>query len=299
MDVKVSIVIPCYNCAVVVKRAIDSVINQSYKYWELILVDNNSSDNTWNVIKSYQDLYPDTISIYEESSPGAPSARNTGLEAAKGEWILFLDSDDELLHDHLQNQILFINHNDCDVVVNSFYRVISVKGIRLMFPKFPSYDSWLGLINGYLGITSSNLFKKSCLIHSGGWNVAWTSSQEYELMFRIMKLGYNVVPRRRLPSVKVYFSKGSISRSNDRARAQQIFNNFVELRRNIRGYLIRENRFTSKYSSALSTTLYSYYLTKNKTVAVSSDFLISNQIEINIFDRTRIQLRSWLTSILN
>ena len=183
MSIKVSIIIPCYNCDVVVKRAIDSVISQSYKNWELILVDNNSRDNTWNIIKNYQDLYPDTISIFKECSPGAPSARNTGLKAAKGDWIIFLDSDDELLHGHLQNQVLFISHNDCDVVVNSFYRVISVKGIRLSFPKFPSNDSWLGLINGYLGITSSNLFKKSCLLHAGGWSVDWTSSQEYELMF--------------------------------------------------------------------------------------------------------------------
>ena len=90
----VSVVIPCYNCESFVSRAIESVLHQKYTDWELILVNNNSKDNTQKVLDDYQKKYPDKIRTFVEMKKGGGAARNKGLSEAKGEWIEFLDADD-------------------------------------------------------------------------------------------------------------------------------------------------------------------------------------------------------------
>ncbi len=87
----VSVVIPAYNAEKYIGRAIDSVLAQTRQPDEIIVVDDGSTDNTPNAIKSYGSK---VYYIHQENG-GASVARNTGIEAAKSEWIAFLDADDE------------------------------------------------------------------------------------------------------------------------------------------------------------------------------------------------------------
>lgn len=88
----ISIITPVYNSSSTIKRAIDSVINQTYKNWELIIVDDYSTDNTLEVISQYKDLRITVIKNIKNIGPGA--SRNIGINASKGDYITFLDSDD-------------------------------------------------------------------------------------------------------------------------------------------------------------------------------------------------------------
>lgn len=90
----VSVVTPTFNRAHTIKQAIGSVLSQTYQNWEMIIVDDGSTDNTKEVIESIKD---DRIHYYSKQNGGPSKARNYGIKRTKGEWIMYLDSDDELL----------------------------------------------------------------------------------------------------------------------------------------------------------------------------------------------------------
>ena len=104
----VSVVMPAYNAAATIQRAIDSVIGQSYGNWELIVVNDCSSDETADILKKYSDKYQQIHIITNEINSGVAYARNRGVQAAKNEWIAFLDSDDYWETEKLEQQLAMI-----------------------------------------------------------------------------------------------------------------------------------------------------------------------------------------------
>ena len=105
----VSIIMPSYNTAKYIKASIDSVLAQTYPYWELIIVDDCSTDETDEVVAAYTD---ERIRyIKNEKNSGAAVSRNRALREAKGRWIAFLDSDDVWLPEKLEKQISFMKNN--------------------------------------------------------------------------------------------------------------------------------------------------------------------------------------------
>ena len=99
LEVSFSVIIPTFNRAKVISRAIDSVLNQTYKNFELIVVDDGSTDNTQEILKKY-----DQIKIMTQENQGVSSARNSAIQISIGEWTCFLDSDDEWLPTKLESQ---------------------------------------------------------------------------------------------------------------------------------------------------------------------------------------------------
>jgi len=105
----VSVLIPTYNREKLLPRAIDSVINQTYKNWELIIVDDRSTDNTKKLVEQYINGDKRIKYVVNKHKKGPAGARNQGLELAKGKYIAFLDSDDEWLRHHLEDCICLFN----------------------------------------------------------------------------------------------------------------------------------------------------------------------------------------------
>ncbi len=113
----VSVIIPTYNRESIVSRAIESVIGQSYPNWELIVVDDGSEDRTWNHLISHISSWKrsllgfgknqKSILLYQREHSGVSRTRNFGVEKSSGEWISFLDSDDEWLPHKLKKQMEF------------------------------------------------------------------------------------------------------------------------------------------------------------------------------------------------
>lgn len=121
----ISVIIPTYNRSHTIKKCLDSVFNQTYKVNEIIVVDDCSTDNTIDILNSYEDQI--TV-LQTEINSGAQVARNKGIKAANSNWIAFLDSDDEWLLDKIEKQISELQnsnfnyftlvHGNC--IVNNF-----------------------------------------------------------------------------------------------------------------------------------------------------------------------------------
>ena len=110
MNELVSIIMPSYNTARYISDSINSVLSQTYNNWELIIVDDCSTDNTIDVVKSFKDSR--IILLQNEKNSGAALSRNYALREAKGKWIAFLDSDDVWVPEKLEKQIAFMEEND-------------------------------------------------------------------------------------------------------------------------------------------------------------------------------------------
>lgn len=104
----VSIVTPVYNSEKFISETIDSIQNQTYKHWELILVDDCSSDNSYDIISKYIKYDKRIRYIKLEKNSGAAVSRNTGIKNAKGRFIAFLDSDDIWLPEKLEKQVKYM-----------------------------------------------------------------------------------------------------------------------------------------------------------------------------------------------
>lgn len=110
MNGLVSIIMPSYNTAKYISDSIKSVLAQTYQNWELLIVDDCSTDNTLEIVKSFSDSR--IILLQNEKNSGAAVSRNYALREAKGKWIAFLDSDDIWLPEKLEKQIKFMNENN-------------------------------------------------------------------------------------------------------------------------------------------------------------------------------------------
>ena len=120
VDPLVSIITPTYNSQMFLEQTIDSIVNQTYKNWELIIVDDASSDNTVNIINNYVSEFKNIHLIQNEINLGAGVARNKGIQAAKGDFIAFLDSDDLWNPNKLKVQIKYMIKNHLDVCFSSY-----------------------------------------------------------------------------------------------------------------------------------------------------------------------------------
>lgn len=122
MDKKVSIIIPVYNVEKYLERCIDSILNNTYNNFEIILINDGSKDNSQEILERYYDKYPDKIIIKQQENQGPAQARNVGLEIATGEYIMFVDSDDFVQKDYIENYIKVLKEDDYDVVLGGYYK---------------------------------------------------------------------------------------------------------------------------------------------------------------------------------
>lgn len=115
----VSVIVPVYNAEKTIFRALDSLLNQTYKNIEILVVDNNSTDNGLDVIRTIDDT---RIHVFECNEQGVSFARNMGLDNAKGDYICFLDADDLYLEEAIENRLEFICRTGCPFIVTNYYR---------------------------------------------------------------------------------------------------------------------------------------------------------------------------------
>ncbi|QTE74988.1 glycosyltransferase family 2 protein [Clostridiales bacterium FE2010] len=121
IDGLVSVIMPSWNTERFIANSIQSVINQTYQNWELIIVDDCSTDDTDNVVAGFSD---ERIRyLKNEKNCGAALTRNRALREAKGEWIAFLDSDDLWMPEKLEKQIDFMRENNCCLSYHQYEKI--------------------------------------------------------------------------------------------------------------------------------------------------------------------------------
>ena len=182
----VSVIIPSYNRRDTIVMAIHSVQIQTYKNLEIIVVDDGSTDDTMEIINKIRNQDPRLFLFQHEKNKGANAARNTGIGKAHGEYIAFLDSDDEWLPNKISKQLNVFNSNsNVDIVFTGYYErgYPSKKISRKWIPSNSTKLSTLYCEN-YLGTTSSVMYKSSVLRQSNGFNENLPSAQDWDLYLR-------------------------------------------------------------------------------------------------------------------
>ncbi|GAH74960.1 unnamed protein product, partial [marine sediment metagenome] len=165
----VSVIIPTYNRAYLIGRAIQSVLNQTYQDFEIIVVDDGSTDDTEEIVRSFKDKRIGYVR--HEKNKGAAAARNTGIKAAKSEYIAFQDSDDEWLPEKLEKQMKVFENAppEVGVVYTDFLRIKGNKKIHIPFSWVTQKEGNIHkeLLKGNFVTTQSVVIRKKCFKKSG------------------------------------------------------------------------------------------------------------------------------------
>lgn len=187
----VSVIIPTYNRVHLIGGAIQSVLDQSYKDFEIIVVDDGSTDNTEEVIKEFQEQDKRIVYIRHEKNKGAAAARNTGIKAARGKYIGFQDSDDEWFPEKLEKQIkIFENASpEVGVVYTSFWRIEKTKRTYIPPTRVTQKEGNIHseLLKGNFIGTPVSLIKKECFKKGGMFDESLPRLQDWELVIRLSK----------------------------------------------------------------------------------------------------------------
>jgi len=179
----VSIVVPTFNRSGVLMRALESVYMQTFKGFEVIVIDDGSTDNTAEMIK---EKYPDVHYLYQ-SNLGVSSARNKGMSIAKGEWIAFLDSDDEWLSHKLEKQLALLEENS-EYKICHTEEVWIRKGVRVnQMKKHKKTGGWIfpQCLPLCAMSPSSIIIHQSIFDEIGFFDTQFPACEDYDLWLRI------------------------------------------------------------------------------------------------------------------
>ena len=119
----VSIITPLYNSDAFIEDTINSILSQTYTNWELFLIDDFSTDSTMQIANTFANTYPNIIVLKNKTNCGAAVSRNKGINAAKGNFIAFLDADDLWKPNKLEVQVKFMLTNNCEVSYSSYEQI--------------------------------------------------------------------------------------------------------------------------------------------------------------------------------
>ena len=196
-----SVVIPCFNVEDYLSEAIESVINQTLdfeSFIEIILIDDGSSDGTYDICQNFVDKYPSNIRLLHQENSGQASARNLGLKYVSGKYVNFLDSDDILMEDTLSNAYEFFeeHYDEIDLVAFPMYFFGRKNGPHILNYKFKK-DFVVNLDNtwDYPQLSASSAIFKSNLFNKFEFDTNLISSEDSVMINKILleKRKYGVI----------------------------------------------------------------------------------------------------------
>jgi len=284
-------------------RAIDSVLVQTILPSEIILVDNNSNDGSRLIADKYILEFPLLFTLLTESRQGANFARNTGLSKATGDWIQFLDADDELLPEKLNHQIKIAEDNPTLelIIAANYVKLLNDSNIQINYIKRLKIDLMLALIGGLTGQTSSNLWKRNILDQIGGFNTEHKYIDDPLLVFEFFRQNSPIYFDHQ-PNVNVHqrLDTESVSRSNEaeiiKAQLSDVYFFFDELR----NYLIKHFQENNKYFRELELQKYLVYRNyRFRFGAQLPDFFRQLYIDENIEPHFLTNLKSYYYYLVN
>ncbi len=154
----VSIIIPVYNAEKTIKKCIDSIINQTVNNWEIIAIDDGSSDKSYEILTEYAKTYSVKIHSFTQKNIGVTKTRERGIKEAAGEYIMFVDNDDYIDTDYVETFLKEIESGDYDCVVGGYRRINSEK--RILF-QYKPVSEWMK----YSILTPwARIFKKKVIV---------------------------------------------------------------------------------------------------------------------------------------
>jgi len=189
---EVSVIIPTYNRCETLKRALQSVLAQTFQDIEVIIVDDGSTDQTSEYCSSLDN--PKVTCKRFEINKGGNYARNEGITHSNGELIAFIDDDDYWIPEKLEKQVEMIHkeHVDlCYTAKNIVYKGKKSKKYSLIKPRYKDLHKAI-MYDNFIGSTSSIVIPKAVLENVGGFDPDLPALQDYDLYIRVIQKGYTI-----------------------------------------------------------------------------------------------------------
>ena len=219
---QISVVVPVYNRAEVVKATLDSIANQSLRPLDVILVDNNSADNTFEVINEWKlkvEADDFRVIVLRESKPGAAAARNRGLKEVMTPYMMFFDSDDIMDSGHIKRAVEAFNANPDVDVVGWDVNVKTLSGNDSRY-RFCDRDILYNHLFHATFATQRFAARTQLFREAGGWNETLLGWNDYELGVRILLLAPKIKRLSGETTVTVVLQKESITGINFSSKSQ-------------------------------------------------------------------------------
>jgi glycosyltransferase involved in cell wall biosynthesis len=193
---RISVIIPCYNCAAYLPDSITSILDQTFPVDEIIIIDDGSSDNPVSVIHSYKN---DKIRLFSQINQGPSRARNYGLAMATGELIGFLDADDRWHRDFISKMASSLQEDPSITVVGcgiNYFRNDTDLIEPGIIPRVP--NSTADILERNLFPISASLYRRQRLVEAGGFDETLKGVEDWEILIRLYhkQHGIKILPER-------------------------------------------------------------------------------------------------------
>ncbi len=222
---KVSAVIPCYNSAATIERAVKSCAQQSYGVAQIIVVNDGSVDDSLQVLEQLKEVYP-TLEVINQKNQGVCVARNNGITAAAGDYILMLDADDFYESTYVEEALkVFSEDKNYGAVMSGYRMVTENKKSKGYYFKPVTLASCL--YNN--GMHACALFRKKAILDAGMYDPSLVYAHEdWDLNIRILKLGYEfgIVNKPLFNYTQSSNSRSHISKAQDMEMRMYMFDKY-------------------------------------------------------------------------
>jgi len=181
---RVNVVMSTFNGEHYIEQAVESILHQTFADFELIIVDDGSTDRTAEILSSYDDP---RLRVIRQANAGLTASLNHGIASAQGEYIARMDDDDIATPERLSKQVAFLDAHPSIGVIGTAYRIIDEISGREWEPKVPTSDHEVRrhLIRGNPFAHSSVMLRKAVLLAAGGYDESYPHIQDYELWVRL------------------------------------------------------------------------------------------------------------------
>lgn len=205
---KVSVIVPVYNGAETISKTLKSVLAQTHKDIEIIVVNDGSTDETLSAISAFEE---DGVRIFSQKNSGAPAARNYGLAQAQGDYIAFIDADDLWSKDKIESQVAIFEHNDPKIgVVYSWTALINSEDTIFSYLPQKTYTGnvYKSILTTNFLISGSNaMIRKVCIDQVGGMDTSLKYTDDWDFFIRLATIcHFSVVPK-----YQIYYRQSNTS----------------------------------------------------------------------------------------
>lgn len=238
MQPEVSVIMAVYNGAPYLRQAMESILNQTFSNFEFIIVDDGSTDGTWDILTEYVNRDQRIVLVPNKENTGLTKSLNKGLELAKGEYVARQDADDVSLPERFEKQVALLDKHPEVVLVSCDIEVINSEGCPVKKHQ-RACDSdlvaWYLLFYNYVAGHSQVMFSQKSAMNLGGYSENYYCCQDYELWCRLIKVGKVVI----LPEVLLQQRIHTKSISAKKKLEQEAYT-LIQVRHNIKQLLGEE-----------------------------------------------------------
>ena len=166
-NIFISVIVPIYNAENFLPRCIESVLDQTFKNFELLLINDGSKDSSLDICNKYLEKFPDKIKVFNNKNMGCSATRNFGIEKSQGKYLLFIDSDDWIEKDMLEKMYQKGLQEDSDVVITGFFREDNILNVvSKQVPKNTNNPYFWFNTEALIEFVWNKLYRKSIIVEN-------------------------------------------------------------------------------------------------------------------------------------